>query len=100
MKKLLSDVSALSLAEYNRASAKFGERNNSHHESYAVILEEFEEAIEEECGFQQNLERLWEEIKSNKTDCLSDRLTSMRKHAEHAAAEWIQVAAMCYKAGK
>lgn len=83
--------------EYERAADKFGNQNNSPHESYAVILEEYEEALAEAQSFEKNLRGFWNGVKANtSTNC---QLQQMQRIAEKAAAEWIQVAAMCYKAG-
>jgi hypothetical protein len=96
MKELLNEVQASVFMEYGRASEKFGKANNSPHESYAVILEEFEEAKNEVNMFEYNLRSFWNAIKAyTATKC---QLQQMRAIAEKAAAEWIQVAAMCYKA--
>lgn len=96
MKELLDEIQISVLREYNRAAEKFGKANNSPHESYAVILEEFEEAQNEAHMFEWNQRDWWNAIKANTaTKC---QLQQMQGIAEKAAAEWIQVAAMCYKA--
>jgi len=95
MKKLLTEVQACVFMEYQRAAEKFGPANNSLHESYAVILEEFEEAQTEERGFEWNLRSFWNGVMAN--TATNGQLQQMRSIAEKAA-EWIQVAAMCYKA--
>lgn len=97
MKELILEVQTSELMEYNRAAAKFGQANNSDHESYAVILEEFQEAQFQSDCFKDRFNRFWELVKANDKDALIP-LTIAREFAEHAAAEWIQVAAMCYKA--
>ena len=99
MRELLSEVQASVFLEYERATKKFGNVNNGNHESFAVILEETEEAFEQAEIFKSMLEDFWSEIKSNKPNAGS-RLFVMRDVAEQTAAEWIQVAAMCYKAEK
>lgn len=96
MKELLTEVQASVFMEYERAKDKFGPANNSPHESYAIILEEFEEAQNEAHVFEINLRSFWDGVKANTmTKC---QLQRMRTIAEKAAAEWIQAAAMCYKA--
>lgn len=96
MKELLLEVQAAVSMEYGRAKEKFGPANNSQHESYSVILEEFQEAQSEARMFEWNLRGYWNGIKANTmTTC---QLQQMRSIAEKAAAEWIQAAAMCYKA--
>lgn len=96
MKELLAEVKASVLTEYNRAAEKFGTANNSPHESYAVILEEYEEAQSEADSFEWRMRSFWNGVKANNAnEC---QLQQMQRIAEKAAAEWIQVAAMCYKA--
>lgn len=96
MKELLLEVQTSEIMEYNRATEKFGPANNSNHESYAIILEEFEEAQNEARMFEWNLRSFWDAVRANTmTKC---QLQQMQHIAEKAAAEWIQVAAMCYKA--
>lgn len=96
MKELVAEVQASVFMEYERAAEKFGKANNSQHESYAVILEEYEEALTEQIRFKQYIESYWERIKRNMDT--ESMLVEMRELGEHAAAEWVQVAAMCYKA--
>ena len=98
MKDLLHEVQASVMTEYGRARKKFGPANNSNHESYAVILEEYEEANSETVAFERCLRDYWSGIKAN--TATKNQPDQMRKIAENAAAEWIQVAAMCYKATK
>ena len=98
MKDAITEVQASVFMEYERAKEKFGAANNSQHESYAVILEEFEEAQSEAFMFEINLRSYWNGIKAGTmTKC---QLEQMQSIAEKAAAEWVQVAAMCYKATK
>ena len=98
MKALLTEVKASVLMEYQRAAEKFGPANNSPHESYAVILEEYEEALAEKGVFEWNLRSFWSAVMANTaSNC---QLQQMQSIAEKAAAEWVQVAAMCYKAQK
>ena len=78
----------------------FGAANNSHHESYAVILEEYQEAQEEESTFLSQLINFWQCVKQNRADAAFVWLELMQCSAEKIAAEWIQVAAMCHKAKK
>jgi len=82
--------------EYARACEKHGKYNNSPHESYAVILEEYEEAQEEAERFGLALGRFWGAVRSN--SATGGILEAMQELAEKAAAEWVQVAAMCLKA--
>ena len=99
MDKLIQDVKALVADEYHRASMKFGETNNSDHESYAVLLEEMEEAKVEVADVEHQLQKFWEMTKSNEDDLSKySRLLEMERRAVLAACELIQVAAMAAKA--
>lgn len=99
MKKLLEEVEELKEKEYSRAAAKFGLKNNSDHESYAVLLEETEEASDELAMVQKQMAIFWSKIRSDESP--SDKLTIARAiefSATQLAAEAIQVAAMAKKA--
>ncbi|MCL2356613.1 MAG: hypothetical protein FWC70_05555 [Defluviitaleaceae bacterium] len=86
------------LREHDRAAKKFGMTNNSHHESYAVILEEYEESQEATVLFLMQMKNYWKAVRNNNPEEATVLLDAMQAHAEQAAAEFIQVAAMCHKA--
>lgn len=99
MDKLISEVKELVEKEYGRASAKFGPTNNSDHESYAILLEEREEAQAECEAVDELLKHFWSQVKRNASD--DDKLKVCNKletYAMLAACELIQVAAMAKKA--
>ena len=99
MDKLLAEVKELEEKEYGRASAKFGCTNNSDHESYAVLLEEVEEADYEVSQVSVQLNQFWQLTKHNDDDISKySRLLEMERRALLAACELIQVAAMAKKA--
>jgi len=98
VENLLVEVQEAVSKEYQRASENFGAAHNSQHESFAVILEEIDEASDHTEMFQQQLKCFWVEIKQNKLSETRERLPIMQMLAEQAAAEWIQVATMCKKA--
>lgn len=99
MQKLIEDVGGLVEQEYGRAGAKFGLTNHSDHESYAVILEELQEA-NTECGYCNSaLDQFWKLTKDNcSTVDKMNKLKLLRRNAILAACEFIQVAAMAQKA--
>ncbi|MPM52190.1 hypothetical protein SDC9_98946 [bioreactor metagenome] len=96
MKELLQSIIETENAELERASAKFGRCNNSHHESYAVILEERQEAEDMAVEFDKLFSDFWDGVKRNGVNL--EILRAMETAAQRAAAEWVQAAAMCRKA--
>ena len=101
MQNLITDMEVDLLVEYGRASEENCPYFNSIPEAYAIIKEEFEEATEEAEMFKQHFYRLWKQIRRNTPpEQILDNLTIMKDLSLCAAAEWIQVAAMCYKAKK
>ena len=100
MKELLDSVEILVEEEYDRAADKFGPVNHSDHESFAIILEECEEADFEFDNFSSELKLFWSMVK-DKDASAKDKLrvlSKMQDYAELAACELIQICAMCAKA--
>ncbi len=100
MKELLEAVQREVLAEYDRAAETHGPANNSPHESHSIIMEERDEVVDEVNHFEHIFNAYWRAVKLNSSDKMMNHLSSMQAIATRAAAEWIQVAAMCYKARK
>ncbi|PKM39028.1 MAG: hypothetical protein CVV04_11940 [Firmicutes bacterium HGW-Firmicutes-9] len=100
MKALCADIEAAGEKELARAAAMFGETNNSPHESYAVILEEFQEAQTDGRMFEHNIDFYWDAVKKNDEKNQDVWLKEMKEKALRAAIEWTQVYAMCAKALK
>lgn len=99
MKKLIAEVTELIEREYGRAGAKFGLTNHSDHESYAVILEEFQEAQNEVDAFERDMSMFWSMVREDVNDNNKyARLCRMQTKALLGACEMIQVAAMAKKA--
>lgn len=99
MNKLIEEVTELIEREYGRAGAKFGLTNHSDHESYAVILEELQEAEQEVARFKDALNAFWHFVKNDYVD--HDKFAEceeMNRRALLGACEMIQVAAMAKKA--
>lgn len=69
---------------------------HSDHEAYAVIKEEVEECEDDMREMQMVLSYFWNRVKRDKNS--DDIIQGIKKIAMHAAAEAIQVAAMCDKA--
>ncbi|MBR5291691.1 MAG: hypothetical protein IKU32_02115 [Clostridia bacterium] len=70
------------------------------HEAYAVILEEYEEAKEEFDLMEYPMHCVWFETKENDIESALLCTDGVETRAIKAAAELIQVAAMCRKARK
>ena len=99
MEKLIEEVKECVEREYGRAGAKFGPTNHSDHESYAVILEEIQEAEQEILQFKESLGHFWYFVKNDYDP--SDKLSAckeMQRRALLGACELIQVSAMAKKA--
>lgn len=90
----LSEIQKLVNEELEEANRKYP-LFHSNHEAYAVIKEEIEECEEDIRKMEMVLSYFWSNTKRDKN---SDNLIKgMKKIAMHAAAEAIQVAAMCDK---
>lgn len=99
MEKLIVEVAELIEREYGRAGAKFGFTNHSDHESYAIILEELQEAKADIDSFERELSLFWSTVKADDDDYYKyARLLQMQSVALLGACEMIQVAAMAKKA--
>ena len=99
MEELIKSVVCAECEEYDRASVKFGAVNNSDHESYAVLREEADEAVDVLEEVDNLTEAFFEMVKKNEEDEMKLDILNVIKHrAEEAAAESIQVAAMARKA--
>jgi hypothetical protein len=70
----------------------------SPHESYAVILEEYEECRDDLTYMGQGLDQMWDSVKQNENGGIRSNLSGIRDYAIECAVEAIQVAAMCDKA--
>lgn len=99
MEELIKSVVCAECEEYGRASVKFGAVNNSDHESYAVLREEVDEAIDALVEVDDLTNVFFEMVKNNEEDKMKLDILNVIKHrAEESAAESIQAAAMARKA--
>ena len=99
MEELIKSVVCAECEEYGRASVSFGAVNNSDHESYAILREEVDEAIDALSEVDDLTDGFFELVKQNEEDKTKIGLLNVIKHrAEEAAAESIQAAAMARKA--
>lgn len=90
-------VKDLTQAEYKNACGQFGEKYNSLHEAYAVLLEEVEEVKSEITQLLNSFDVFWLWVKRNnqghKYLCIED----MYKATENAISELAQVGAVLMK---
>jgi len=102
MEKLIKSIQDIEREEYDRASEKFGAVNNSDHESFAVLFEEMQESLDEVKNTDANIQQFWQMVKSKDSGDQDKQsvLTAIENSAIFAACEFIQVAAMAYKANK
>lgn len=98
MKELLLAAEAMTEEEYQRAAAKFAPKNNSPHESFAVLLEEVSEMKTEQAIIDKMMDEFWEAVMSNSDEDQNWALQEIKKRAILSACESIQVAAMAHKA--
>lgn len=99
MQHLIKEVNVLVDDEYASAAQKFGCLNHSDHESYAVLLEEVEEAQDELSNVWTKIHEFWEMVRNNgSAQSKKTLLRALRISAVLTACECIQVAAMAYKA--
>lgn len=76
---------------------KFGEKYNSNHEGYGVLLEEVDEVYDALRFLEEHKKALWQMVKNN-SDCgVKIELTHILSCAIDVAKEAIQVAAVAYK---
>lgn len=81
--------------EFLRASKDHGTTFSSYHEGYAVLLEEYDEALEELDRLVRAFRHLWAAIKNDDIPTLYP--CEVKRYAVLAAAELVQVAAMAEK---
>ena len=99
MEELIKSVVCAECEEYGRASVSFGAVNNSDHESYAILREEVDEAVDAMEDVDNLTDSFFEMVKNNEEDKVKLDILNVIKHcAEEAASESIQAAAMARKA--
>src|SRR5690554_4514356 len=87
-------IEQLVVDELKRAIEKNG-GFNSHHEAYAVTLEEFEEMLDEVSHAAKTMDIIWQQVKSDSVDRFS--LSVMQGDLIRGIEEGVQVAAMLAK---
>lgn len=100
----LAKICDLITEEYGDAAEVYGRYNNSNHESYSVIREEVEEALEDIQRIGEDMEEFWKLCRNDKEKLPSwkkeveDVLTDGEYWSTELIKEAVQVAAMFRKA--
>lgn len=97
MEELINVLKSITTLEKYRGILNYGTFNSTH-EAYSVTLEELQEAQEELTACSDVLNYIWNETKNDTYLQLTKDYDLMYKRAINAAAECVQVAAMCSKA--
>ena len=90
-------VNQLIQAEYKNACENFGEKFNSLHEGYAVLLEEVEEANEDMTRIKYSLEGFWKWIKQDIKINPKDIDIVIEEYLKYCISELAQVGAVLMK---
>lgn len=98
MKELLAGLEIMAAQEKKRAEKENGATFHSPHEAYGVIAEELMEAKSEVTCLDVAENSLLKVIHRNDPKLYRCTLQQLRNAAMNAAAELVQVAAMCNKA--
>lgn len=97
MTEILQTIEQEAQAEAARADRKWP-RYASHHEAYAILLEEVQETWSELKGLRYALNLYWGAIRNNRTNDYADLLEEIREKALLCAAESVQAAAVAQRA--
>ena len=90
-------VEQLIQAEYKNACKNYGEKFNSLHEGYAVLLEEVEEAKEQIENIEVDICDVWRAIKNNASYIVEDNCKRLLNNIESCISELAQVGAVVRK---
>lgn len=90
-------VNNLIQAEYDNACENYGDKYNSLHEAYAVLLEEVEEVEEQLDEIKLYLKMMWREVKYNDTTSLKATVEDLLEINKHTMQELAQVGAVLLK---
>ena len=99
MHKLIEEVKKCIECECSRIGEKYGFTYHTDHESYAILLEEVEEAKEEMDQLQEDMADFWKTVREDSDNNIKcAHLNDIQMSAVFAACELIQVAAVASKA--
>lgn len=90
-------VNELIQAEYQNACKQFGDKYNSLHEGYAVLLEEVEEVRKEIKHLKMDKKVFWNNIKENEMTVVEQMLIFLNEDVEDAIKELAQIGAVLMK---
>lgn len=90
-------VNELIQAEYQNACKQFGDKYNSLHEGYAVLLEEVEEVRKEIKHLKMDKKVFWNNIKENEMTVVEQMLIFLNEDVEDAIKELAQTGAVLMK---
>jgi len=99
MSELANELVEVASNEYNRAARVYGPTVNSYHEGYALIREEYDEAVADMKLLDEQMATLWDLVTCKNVPAEVFRLESIKvaTRALQCAAELVQVTAMCRK---
>ena len=84
-------------AELENIKKLHGNKYNSTHEGYAVLLEEVEEAADELERIKEEMSDLWQNVKQNDNAGIADALRRISTHAYFMLQETTQIVAVANK---
>ena len=100
MDELLKELQPLVEAETQRASEQYGDKYASAHEAESVLREEVKELAQDAIFCSHDMEQITANLHFKKDlngDTESDTISKLKSWALDAAAEAVQVAAVCEK---
>src|SRR5574344_585357 len=97
MDELLKELAPVVASETQRASKQYGDKYASAHEAESVLREEIDELAEESIQTQIKLTSLQKNLRENNMIDFQKHARLIYDNALNAAAEAIQVAAVCEK---
>ena len=97
MQNLTNAITNLALLEATNAKQNHGTTYASHHEAFGVLAEEVQEAFHELNTVKRNMDYLLRYIHADDVEGIRLAVDAIKAKAILAAAESVQVAAVCQK---
>lgn len=95
---IMNELHQVLKAEYLRAKVDHGDTYHSPHEAWGVLMEEWDEVFDELEEAGERLGDIARGVRRGDAQGLAQTFGSIQLFAMRAAAELIQVAAVCWKA--